>query len=146
MPDNKEKTTKEPWRLRAHHIFCAPALRMDYKERSVEFRQLDKEIKRVLLTEPDTEITLIEGNDALCQTCCWYSARGCVSPKGDEKAVRAWDAILLKELGITYGTGKTAGEWRALAHEKTPFRLCCKCHWQHNCAIGAMSLEPQHDR
>jgi len=80
-----------------------------------------------------------EGVDELCQQCPLCTDDRCSSPLGNEDEVRKWDAILLKELGLAFGTCLTAGEWQALIKQKTPFKLCRKCQWRQACIIGTDS-------
>jgi hypothetical protein len=80
---------------------------------------------------------VIEGVDKLCRQCLLCVDERCTSPRGNEKAVRKWDAILLKEVGLPSGTCLTSGEWQALIKQKVPFRFCRKCQWQRLCNAGA---------
>ena len=62
---------------------------------------------------------VIEGVDELCQVCPLCVDERCSSPLGNEDEVRKWDAILLKELVLPFGSCLTSSEWRALIEQKT---------------------------
>lgn len=127
-------------RLRAHHIFCSPYISAEYPERSEEFSKIKKSIRDALLNRPETEVTVIEGVDELCAFCVHNVNGRCAHPKGDETQVRKWDAILLKALGVTFETCKTAGEWRELLAQKTPFKLCPHCKSREKCSTGIKAI------
>jgi len=127
---------KETLRLRAHHIFCAPSLREKFEERGQEFLQIQDKVLHTLLSEPETEVTLVEGNDMICGKCDFYTPEGCVSPNGNEDAVRKWDSILASIAGVNFGTSMTSGEWRALVKSKAPYKICPRCPWKQVCDIG----------
>ncbi|MFC2066525.1 DUF1284 domain-containing protein [Chloroflexota bacterium] len=122
--------------LRAHHICCLRFSNAEHKERDSAFGQVQNKIKSVLLSQPETAVVVVEGVDELCHQCINCVDECCISPKGDEVAVRKWDAILLKELGLPFGTCLTSGEWQALIEQKTPFKLCQRCLWKPTCSVG----------
>ncbi len=122
--------------LRAHHLCCLQFWGLVFEERGVEFLQIEDKIKRTLRSQPDMAITVLEGVDELCRQCPLCVNERCSSQQGNEDEVRKWDAILLKELGVPYGTCLTASEWQALIKQKTPFKLCRKCQWRQVCSIG----------
>jgi hypothetical protein len=83
---------------------------------------------------------VIEGADELCLECPLCIGGRCVSPRGDEDAVRKWDAILLKELGVTFNTCLTCNQWHELIEPKLPFKICQKCQWKSRCSVGGSLL------
>ena len=133
------KSYKNALRLRAHHICCLPFLK-PFGGRGSDFQRILDEIKSALVSKPDMLIAVHEGIDQLCQYCPFRSGQRCASPLGNEDAVRKWDAILLKELNLPFGTCLTAGEWQALIKQKTPFKLCQKCQWRQKCDVEASVL------
>jgi len=137
MDDSKDRNILQ---LRAHHICCEPVIKTEFEERGSEYQQAADKIKRVLLSQPESPVMVIEGADELCRQCPLCIDGRCSSPRGNEDEVRKWDAILLKELGLAFNICLTAGEWQALIKQKTPFKLCHKCQWQQVCHIGAEVL------
>lgn len=124
-------------KLRAHHICCLPFAEWDFKERGAAFQQAKDVVKGILLSQPDVPVMVSEGPDELCQHCTLLVNGGCASPKGDENTVRRWDAILMKELGLSFETCLTSGEWQSLIKQKSPFQLCQRCQWRQTCRQGA---------
>ena len=127
-------------RLRAHHICCRQFWSVVFEERGSDFLQTENKIKDILLSQPESVVMVIEGVDELCKVCPVCVDERCSSPLGNEDEVRKWDAILLKELGIPFGSCLTSGEWRALIEQKTPFKLCKRCQWKKVCSVGASLL------
>lgn len=127
-------------RLRPHHICCIPFWTTTFEERGSGFLQAENKIKNVLRSQPESTILVIEGTDDLCQQCLYCVDERCNSPRGSEDKVRKWDAILLKELGLPFGSCLTSSEWRELIELKTPFKLCQKCQWQQMCSVGTNLL------
>ena len=82
-----------------------------------------------------------EGVDELCRECPLRTGECCASPQGNEDEVRKWDAILLKELGVSYGSCFTAEEWQKLIEKRMPFKLCRRCYWKQVCSVGATVVE-----
>jgi len=92
------------------------------------------------LSQPEAKIIVVEGVDELCRACPLCIDERCSSPRGSEDKVRKWDAILLKELGLPFGSCLTSTEWQALLEQKTPFKICQKCQWKQVCSVGANLL------
>jgi hypothetical protein len=124
-------------KLRAHHICCVPFLTHDFSDRGIEYLQVGNRIKQTLSSEPDSTIMVIEGADELCKVCPLCQEDRCQSPLGDEEAVRKWDAVLLKELGLSYGKALKVRQWQSLINKKRPFRLCQRCQWRKACSVSA---------
>jgi hypothetical protein len=124
-------------KLRAHHVCCYSFFTVSLADRGEKFRQATEDIKRALTSQPDLEVTVIEGVDELCKTCPLCENDRCQSPYGNEEEVRKWDAILLKELGISFGETLIAQEWQALIKKKSPFKLCYRCKYKSICSIGS---------
>ncbi len=124
-------------KLRAHHICCIPFLTYDFSDRGIKYLQVGNIIKQTLSSEPDSTIMVIEGADELCKVCPLCQEDRCQSPLGDEEAVRKWDAVLLKELGLSFGEALKVRQWQSLIKKKRPFRLCQRCQWRESCSVSA---------
>ena len=122
-------------RLRAHHICCLPFLG-SFEGRGLSFQQTESKINDMFLSSDDTKVVVIEGVDELCRECPLHDGERCNSPNGNEEAVRKWDAILLKELGVTFNTCLSCRQWHELVEQKVPFKICQKCQWKERCSIG----------
>lgn len=127
-------------RLRAHHICCIRFWGAVDEERGSAFHQVDSKIKDTLLSLPEAEVTVIEGVDELCRVCPLCVDDRCSSPLGNEDEVRKWDATLLKELELPFGSCLPSAQWQALIDQKTPFKLCQKCQWKQICSVGVNLL------
>ena len=126
--------------LRPHHICCIRFWRTSFTERGPDFLRVENTIKNVLLSQPEEAVVVIEGVDELCQRCTLRVGERCSSPRGNEDEVRKWDAILLKELGLSFGSCLTSGQWQALIEQRIPFKLCHKCQWKQVCRVGTELL------
>ena len=126
--------------FRPHHIFCKRFLKNDFHERGPQYREVSDRIRRVIEGEDEVSIEAREGIDELCRACPNCGDARCRSPQGDEEAVRKWDGIILKGLGISYGETRTADGWRKLIAEKAPLDFCRRrCPWKSSC--GVLELE-----
>ncbi len=125
-------------KLRAHHICCVPFLTLDASDRGTTYLQVGNRIKQTLSSEPDSIVMVIEGIDELCKVCPLCQGDRCQSPLGDEEAVRKWDAVLLKELGLSFGEALKVRQWQSRIKKKRPFRLCHRCQWREVCSISSM--------
>ncbi|KAF0122122.1 MAG: hypothetical protein FD151_925 [bacterium] len=126
----------EVLRWRPHHIYCEPFLAGNFPDRGERFDRIGDKIRETMQSGTDTIIEVIEGVDELCQTCPLCQNNGCQSPNGDEDAVRKWDAIVLKGLGVSYGEKRSAQEFRALIEEKAPLEFCrTRCRWKDACTV-----------
>ncbi len=122
-------------KFRPHHIFCERFMRAEYPERGVLFNQVKQEIHAINQGDDDTLVEAVEGIDQLCRACPYCRDELCQSPHGNEEAVRKWDGIILKGLGISYGETRTSKEWQILIKEKAPLDFCLtRCQWRLNCA------------
>ena len=122
-------------KLRPHHICCIRFWGVVGEERGSDFCQVESKIKDILLSQPGAEVTVIEGADELCRVCPLCIDERCSSPLGNEEEVRKWDAILLKELGLSFGSCLTSALWQSLIEHKTPFKLCQRCKAQEVCKV-----------
>ena len=127
-------------KLRAHHICCMRFWNVISQERGRVFFEVEKEILDKLLSQPESRVMVVEGVDALCEVCPLCRDGRCISPYGDEDKVRKWDVLLLKELGISFGSCLTSGEWWNLIEQKIPYKVCHKCQWKEMCGVGASLL------
>jgi hypothetical protein len=124
-------------RFRPHHILCERFLTLAFPERGEEFARTKRKAVEVIGSQEDTLVEAIEGVDAVCRSCSNCQNDRCESAAGDEGAVRKWDAIILKGLGVTYGETRTAGKWRALISEKAPLPFCTsRCPFRAKCTIA----------
>jgi len=124
-------------RLRAHHICCVPFFIESDEDRGPGYRQIESKIQSMFLSPADSKEMVIEGGDELCQECPLFIDGRCASLRGSEEAVRKWDTIVLKELGLTFNTCLTCRQWHDLIEKKVPFKICQKCQWKKNCSIGS---------
>ena len=98
-------------------------LDISIEERGPDYQRVNDKIMSVLLSQPESVVMVIEGLDELCNVCPVCVDERCSSPLGNEDEVRKWDAILLKELGLPFGSCLTSGEWRALIEQKNPLQI-----------------------
>ncbi len=123
-------------RLRAHHLCCTPFADFEFAERGPDFINKEREVKKALLSDLDTMVTIIEGPDQVCQLCANLGDNRCASANGNEEQVRKWDAILRSYLGVPFNTCLSVREWQSLIKSKTPFKICPRCRWQSTCEMG----------
>ncbi len=132
---SRRKVVKE--QFRPHHIFCQRFLTLRFPERGEEYAGVKRRALDIIGSHDETLIEVIEGVDQICRVCLNRKADRCESPKGNEEAVRKWDAIILKGLGITYGETRTAKQWRTLIDAKAPLDLCTsRCAYRSTCTIA----------
>ena len=125
-------------KLRAHHICCAPFMTRT-SERGTEFLEIKNIVKQILNSEPDARVMVIEGVDDVCGVCPLCKEGRCESPDGSEEKVRKWDAILLRELGLSFGDVLTVRQWLSLFDQKWPFQICQKCQWRKVCRVSSIN-------
>ena len=127
-------------RLRPHNMLCERFLEMEFPERGAEFREVEQRIRNLIRLSDEALIEIVQGVDELCQVCPLCHAGRCQHPHGNEEAVRKWDDILLKALGISYSDKNTAKQWRTIIEEKAPLDFCkMRCPWKSNCSVEAIS-------
>lgn len=128
-------------KLRPHHIFCLGFLKAEYPERGEGFLDAERMVKDAVWSDDETLIETAEGPDELCRTCPHCRDGRCEHPQGNEDAVKKWDGILLKELGISYGEGMTSREWRRLIQERMPLPFCrARCPSRTGCTVATLAL------
>jgi hypothetical protein len=115
-----------------------PFLAYDFSDRGIKYLQVGNIIKQTLSSEPDSIVMVIEGADELCKVCPLCKGDRCQSPLGDEEAVRKWDAVLLKELGLSFGEALKVRQWQSLIKKKRPFKLCQRCRWREVCSVSSI--------
>jgi hypothetical protein len=126
----------EKAKLRPHHIFCERFSKVQPSDRGVEFEQVEQRIKNLTQTDDQALVEVIEGIDELCRVCPECRDDRCQSREGNEEAVRKWDGIILKGLGVSYGETRTSGQWRMLTEEKAPLKFChTRCRWKSICGV-----------
>ena len=130
-----EKQNIHTKKWRPHHIMCSPLLHTE--ARGDNFYQVKSMMIETIKSGADTIIIEpAEGPDELCSACSIYENGRCNSPQGDEDAVRKWDGILLRELGISYGKKLTAREWQELFKNKLPLPFCQnRCRKKGTCDL-----------
>lgn len=124
---------KTVFRLRAHHIYCVPFLRLDAPERGAKYREIKGRIRQAMREEQQGTIEIIEGVDELCLACPLGALGRCESPNGNEEEVRKWDALVLKGLGLSPGSVVSVQRLRELARDKPTIPLCRRCRWRGSC-------------
>lgn len=123
-------------RFRPHHILCERFLALEFPERGEEFAAMKRKVIGIIGSHEEALVEAIEGVDQICSVCLNCRDDRCESPSGKEEAVRKWDAIILKSLGVEYGETHTAREWRRLIDEKTPLDFCAsRCPYRSKCMI-----------
>jgi len=123
-------------KLRPHHIFCVSFLKADFSERGAGFLHVEQRVRDAVWSDEETLIETVEGVDELCRVCPLCRDDRCEPPQGNEEAVRKWDAILLKGLGISYGERMTSRQWRLLIKEKMPLQFCdTRCPSKSGCTV-----------
>lgn len=122
----------ETMRLRAHHICCSEMSLQVTSDRSAEFAEHVKTVDNALHSETAI-IQVAEGVDRVCTYCLHRAGDKCAAPKGGDEGVRKWDAILVRELGVSFGTVMSAPEWRALLATRKPFQMCARCGYRLTC-------------
>ncbi len=124
-------------RYRPHHIFCQRFLNLRFPERGEEFAAAKRKAIEVIGSHEETLVEAGEGVDQICLVCQNRQGDRCESPAGSEEAVRKWDAIILKGLGIGYGETRTAKQWRTLIDAYAPLDLCTsRCPHRSKCTIA----------
>lgn len=126
----------EKVKFRPHHIFCERFLKVELPDRGAEFEQVEQRMKDIIQTDDEALVEVTEGIDELCRVCPNCLDDRCQSPLGNEEAVRKWDSIILKGLGISYGETRTSKQWRMLIEQKAPLVFCqTRCPWKSSCSI-----------
>jgi hypothetical protein len=126
----------EETKFRPHHIFCERFLKLEFADRGEEFGWVSQKRSDIIERWDDAVVEVIEGVDEVCRVCSHCQDEHCQSPGGDEQAVRKWDGILLKNLGIEYGEKRTSKEWRALMDQKAPLNFCVtRCPYRSTCTV-----------
>jgi hypothetical protein len=69
-------------------------------------------------------IRLAEGVDLLCRACPNCGDDRCDDEGGNEEVIRERDAMILKGLGVSYGTAMMSKEWDELIAGKLPLDFC----------------------
>jgi hypothetical protein len=122
--------------LRPHHVFCERFLKVELPDRGAEFEEVQQKIIDVIDTGDDTLVEIIEGVDGLCKVCPDLQGDRCQNLFGDEDAVRKWDGIVIKGLGVSYGETRTSVDWRRLIEQKAPLDFCRnRCQWKTICTV-----------
>lgn len=130
-------------KLRPHHLFCRRFLRAELPDREADFREVERRIDRITQTVDEVMIEVILGVDGLCRVCPHCQDDRCRHPQGEEEAVRKWDAIILRSLGISYGETRTSKKWRTLIEEKAPLDFCrTRCPSKPLCAVTRLAISP----
>lgn len=126
----------EKVKYRPHHLFCERFLNVEIPDRGEEFEQVSRKIKETLERQDDIGVEVIEGIDELCKVCPDCDGEHCKNPKGDEEAVRKWDGIILRGLGVNFGETMMSKEWRILIHQKAPLAFCeTRCPFRLSCTV-----------
>ena len=125
--------------LRMHHISCMPKMPEPVEPSywGPDYLVTRKRLKNIVLSQPETDIQVIEGVDELCRHCLVCVNNRCTSPRSGEDVLREQDASVLAELGLPLGTCLTAGEWQVLIQQKIPFEYCRECWGKQQCPVGS---------
>lgn len=126
-------------KFRPHHIFCERFLKIEVPSRGDEFKRVSQERRDTIERQDDIEVEVIQGIDELCRVCPDCQNERCQNPRGDERAVRKWDSIILRGLEIDYGETRTSKEWRRLINQKAPLKFCeTRCPYHSICTVFQM--------
>lgn len=126
----------EKAKFRAHHIFCERFMKIELPDRGAVFDQVERRMKAIIDADDDVSVEVCEGVDELCRVCPECRDDRCRSSQGDEDAVRKWDSIILKGLGVSYGETRTSKGWRMLIEEKAPLKFChTRCPFRDRCSV-----------
>lgn len=129
----------EKVKFRPHHIFCERFLKVEFPDRGVEYEQIEQRLKNIIQTDDEVLVEVTEGIDELCRVCPNCRDDLCQSPQGNEEAVRKWDSIILKGLGISYGETRTSKQWRMLIEQKAPLNFCrTRCPGKSICTVSSL--------
>lgn len=121
-------------RLRPHHLCCLRYGAFKPHRRGEAYGDYVCGLIRSMESS-DTLFQVHEGLDIICQVCPERVGDYCNAPGGDSRATR-WDAKLLADLGVAFGTTMTAAEWAGLIASKAPFRVCPNCEFRSKCRQG----------
>ncbi|MGD0229106.1 MAG: DUF1284 domain-containing protein [Syntrophorhabdales bacterium] len=121
-------------------------LQVEFPERKGEFQEAEQRIRDAVRPESGTLIHVAQGIDRLCRTCPHCRGDRCEHPQGNEEAVRKWDALILKGLGISYGDAMTSRQWGVLIGEKAPLEFCLtRCPSGSRCAVSRKETPGGHE-
>ncbi len=122
--------------LRPHHLLCLRFRIVVFPDRSGKFPETEKMVMDAIRAESAVMIHVAEGVDGLCRACPNCGADRCDDLKGNEEVIRERDALILKGLGISYGTAMTSGEWSDLIAGKVPMEFCLTlCPARAECVV-----------
>ena len=123
--------------FRPHHIFYQRSLELKFPERGEAFAEAKRKAIEIVESHEENLVEAIEGVDQICRVCLNNQSDRCENPASTEDAVRKWDAIISKGLGIAYGEIMTAKQWRTLIGGKAPLHLCTsRCPYRAKCTIA----------
>jgi hypothetical protein len=123
-------------RMRPHHLFCGRFIPKYFGERrGKKYRELESFMIATISFGNQDEVEMIMGPDELCPACEDYEDGRCASPEGNEDEVRKWDAIIVKALGVPYGTVMKGGEWWELSEKIRPLAFCPRCSLRKDCVM-----------
>ena len=124
------------------HLFCERFLKGEYPERGAEFREVEERLRRVIQLVDNALVEVVRGIDGLCRARPHCRANRCWHPRGDEEAVRKWDGIILRALGIPYGETRTTEQRSTLLKEKAPLDFCqTRCPSRSSCTVTRLGID-----
>lgn len=117
-------------------MLCERYLDIDISGRGPAFCEMIDAIRRMLASGPEEVIEIIEGPDGLCRVCADFRNGRCVSEQGDESAVRKFDRLIMRELGLSFGDRRTVREINEIVYKRAPLALCrSRCPWRTQCRV-----------
>ncbi|MCJ7595055.1 MAG: DUF1284 domain-containing protein [Desulfobacterales bacterium] len=123
-------------KFRAHHIFCERFMKVDLPDGGAEYDQAKGRLRDIIKADDESSVEVCEGVDEICRVCPECRDNRCQSAQGDEEAVRKWDSIILRGLGVSYGETRTSKEWRMLIEQKAPLKFCqTRCPFKERCNV-----------
>lgn len=123
--------------LRPHHLLCLRFRPVEFPDRQGEFAETDRMVKDALKPESQFMIRVAQGVDDLCRACPNCVVDRCEDPRINEEAVRKIDAMILKDLGVSYGDAMVSKEWNDLIVRKVPLDFCLsQCPVKAECKLN----------
>ena len=122
-------------KIRAHHLLCMQGFQGQGYSR--EFNENMSKVIRILKSNPEQEIKIVEECDAICKYCPHNKNMRCKNIISNWM-IKQMDRNVIKKLKIDSGTPKSAESIIALTNEifktqKDIKEICGNCGWKEKC-------------